>query len=613
MPEYKAMLNPRINIFMLKPDGVSRGLDDIIKKELIKSGFRILAFEKKNLTTEEIKKLYLTSFRRDYPLGENDERAIPHIEFMQKNASLAFLVEHPTLEKEELYLQSRKLRGDTWLPWKCNPESIRFRYFSGDIIEPIFNSNMHLLTPPPNNVIHATLSDEEFDNAFEVFFKNITDEHIYSRYVEKFSPKSLDLALVSTFAHSSSDRFKIKEHNGISQLASYLKSKGFNILVSAFADETVEEAARELIAKHPRIIGFTSVASEFSYIKRLSSKVRELDSSIMLVAGGPHFSLNPYDISFTDFDAVCVGEGEYPLTELLTKGNLENIPGWIYRSGNKILRNAPRPWINNISELPLADHEAWDIFEGQNYNHKRIVISRGCPFLCTYCSNEALSNVTTGKYVRFRNPKSIDLEIASVIEHYPNTEFIFLESEALIPKIADVKGIVEVTKKYASKISFGTNIRIGTFDEAFLSEIRSGGFTFANLGLESGSERIRKDILNRKYSNDTVREVFRMARKHSININTYNMLGLPTETPEDFEETIKLNLECNPSEAQLAIFFPYPGTELYSKSIELGFLDNPFFYHKYEGKERRDTALHQPQMSRDNVLSLYDRFRSIFG
>ena len=77
--------------------------------------------------------------------------------------------------------------------------------------------------------------------------------------------------------------------------------------------------------------------------------------------------------------------------------------------------------------------------------------------------------------------------------------------------------------------------------------------------------------------------------------------------------TTQLNRECKPASAQLAIYHPYPGTKLYYRSLEEGFLKNPFQHHFFHGKERQESILEQNQFPKERVMQLYEQFRSEFN
>lgn len=613
----KLPIDQQTEIFMIKPDGFKRNLESPIIEMLRRFGFSVLCRKEKILSKDEIKRIYQTTFERDYPEGVNDPRANKHINSLQSAPCIGFLVRHKTLTRPNLYEYSKKIRGESWLPIKCSIDSIRYqlRNFDFDNYQPIYSEDRFLLNQVPENVIHASLTDEELENIYHVFFKDFFPETDFLPHQYVLPEKKIaHLVLVVTFSMSSSDKMNVKMHCGVSHLQAYLSSQGFNVTIKAFGKETPDEVVEELLALSPDIIGFSTVASELPYISTISRILKIKAPGILQVGGGAHFSIFPQDILATNIDAVCVGEGEYPLRELLSGKTFKASKNWVYRDGSTLVMNETTPFISDISSLPIPNHTLWNEHDEQRqYPHRRILISRGCPYACTYCSNRPLSQVAKGIYTRFRTPESIESEIVHVLENFQNTEVIFLESEILHPKFSDVDGILKVTSKYKNRLRFGTNLRIEVVNKDFLYSLQTNGFDFAYIGLESGSEHIRKNILNRNYSNQDVIDVFTAAKQTNFKLSTYNLVGLPDETRSEFLQTVTLNKICQPYEAQIAIFFPYPGTELYYMSLDKGYIKNPFFHHYFNGKERRSPILEMPDFPVEEITNSYCEFRSTFG
>jgi len=108
-------------------------------------------------------------------------------------------------------------------------------------------------------------------------------------------------------------------------------------------------------------------------------------------------------------------------------------------------------------------------------------------------------------------------------------------------------------------------------------------------------------------------DIFQDAKEIGFALNTYNLVGLPNETPQMFQETIELNFKCQPKEAQLAVFFPYPGTELYYLCLDREYIKNPFFHHHFNGKERRTPDIKYAQFSELEILNCFEKFQKLFN
>jgi radical SAM superfamily enzyme YgiQ (UPF0313 family) len=110
---------------------------------------------------------------------------------------------------------------------------------------------------------------------------------------------------------------------------------------------------------------------------------------------------------------------------------------------------------------------------------------------------------------------------------------------------------------------------------AIFSAFEKANFRFVNIGLESGSPRVRTEVLNRHYSNDDVIGAVKLARKHHLQVAFLNMIGLPTETVADFKETVRVNRACFPDWVGYSIFYPYPGTKIFEYCKKNGLLAKP--------------------------------------
>jgi radical SAM superfamily enzyme YgiQ (UPF0313 family) len=123
-------------------------------------------------------------------------------------------------------------------------------------------------------------------------------------------------------------------------------------------------------------------------------------------------------------------------------------------------------------------------------------------------------------------------------------------------------------------ITFTCNARVETLNEDICQALKEAGCETLCVGIESGSQRVRKEILKRYMTNEQIINAFNYAKKAGLATYSFNMLGIPTETEKDMWETIKLNRIVKPTSLQVSIFQPYPGTELYQMCKEKGWLKN---------------------------------------
>ena len=403
---------------------------------------------------------------------------------------------------------------------------------------------------------------------------------------------------------------------GISYISSFLKEHGHQtklIVLSRVSGRKNRNIIDEYLKRfYPKLICFTAVSTEYQFIANIAKYIKSHYPDIYLLVGGPHVSLNSEEVLLDDFNALCIGEGENPTLELLSqleKGVLPSgIPNLWIKHGSEIEKNSTRPFLQDLDSLPFPDREIWqEWIEERQGSRYSVLLARGCPFQCTYCCNHALKKVALGAYVRFRSPDNIVKEIKEITNRSQSTKEIYLEVESFgINKEWAVElcsKLESFNKTLSQPLSFGANLRItpnADLENLFVA-CKKCNFRFINIGLESGSERVRREILKRNYSNEDIINAVVLARKHGLKIAFFNMIGIPGETIVDFKETVKINRVCLPDWHWTSIFFPYPGTDLYFLCKEQGLLKKPLDTEM----ERMKTTLDLPGFTKKQIQKSY--------
>lgn len=404
---------------------------------------------------------------------------------------------------------------------------------------------------------------------------------------------------------------------GIAQLSAVLKKEGHNtgllVLDRRYGKKNLVQVVRKMHYGDYGLVCFSSVYSEFDYIKELAAFVRERFNAFT-VLGGSHATVNPQTDYLDIFDALCIGEGEGALSELARGleedqgiSGIENL--WI-KQGERIFRNRSRPFIQDLDALPMADREIFQEYIFESDSRISVLLGRGCPYSCTYCCNHKIRKVASGKYVRMRSAENILNEIESLSIQHPGIGEYFLEVETLGAQLNWLtelcQSLEEFNRQRERKLSFSANLRVHDrmdMDQVF-AQLSRANFESVIIGLESGNERIRKEVLDRHYSNETIRRAVHAARKHGLKVGMFNLIGLPTESYEDFQDTLSLNQELQPDWHSTSIFFPYPGTRLHEMAEELGLIDRDL-----SGMEERQRAvLDLPEFSKKQIQKQFDSF-----
>jgi radical SAM superfamily enzyme YgiQ (UPF0313 family) len=367
---------------------------------------------------------------------------------------------------------------------------------------------------------------------------------------------------------------------GISYLASTLERAGHTIrLVVLKREDWKTDLDQVLFEFRPRLLCFTAVATEYVFVEKVARHLRGELPDVHQIIGGPHVSLQPKHVLEGSFDSLCIGEGECALVELADAVASDREPAGIanlfIKRGSSVARNPTRPMLQDIENVPYPHREMWRPWVSSDARHT-VLLGRGCPYNCTYCCNHALRELAEGKYVRLRGTADVVAEIRSLCADYPAISEIYLEVESITanPKYALelAQSLEELNASRSTPLSFGTNVRI--LRKKRLRDMFEGfaraGFSHINVGLESGSEKVRREVLKRNYSNEELLQAFDDARSAGLRINAYNLIGVPGETPADFRQTIEVNRRACPDESRLSIFYPYPGTDLHQICVDRG-------------------------------------------
>ncbi len=367
-----------------------------------------------------------------------------------------------------------------------------------------------------------------------------------------------------------------REHSqypGVMGISSLLKQNGFEVEI---VPADYNQIKAKLQKKVPTILAYSTLTSFFQHCLKLNRQIKQKFPEVFAVYGGPHPTYFPEMIEEEGVDAICIGEGEYPMLELATNlaadKSVNSIQNLLVKENGKIYRNPVRPLIENLDELPLPDHELFRQAMPCKITQAIIMTSRGCPYKCTYCYNQVKRELYRGKgtVIRRRSVDNVMEELKQLKDkHYSFIRFmddIFILSH---------QWIKEFSAKYKKQIGlpFSCLVRANYVTADIVKMLKEAGCYRMLMGVEAGNDYVRNTILKRNMTKDIILEASKIIKTEAVNLVTANIVAIPGCSLQADWETLELNIRCHPDYASVAILQPYPGTEIYNYAESEGLIN----------------------------------------
>lgn len=378
---------------------------------------------------------------------------------------------------------------------------------------------------------------------------------------------------------------------GIDQVWPLANYAGFNCLGLTF------EEIIEMIPVDCPVIGFSGMfSSEWPVIRDLITETRRVFPNALMVAGGEHVTaLTEYSLRDCPALDICVrGEGEQTFLSLLETwcetGTYDRVEGIGYLDSNGDYRqNSGLPRIREIDEIPWPYwpngylEKFWEAGKSFGVGTERdmpFLVSRGCPYRCTFCSSE---NMWTTRYI-LRDIEDVVAELKHYVEHYRITSVQLYDLTAIIKK----KWIIELADRLEEEdIRVGWSVPSGTRSEALdketLTAMRKMGCRYLVYAPESGDpatlKRIKKQVDLKKLTNSVIE-----AHRQGYTIRVNLIIGFPVESRMEIFRTVWYGLKMSArgvDEVPLYIYSPYPGTAIFEQLVaEKGLnVDDKYFFN----------------------------------
>lgn len=369
---------------------------------------------------------------------------------------------------------------------------------------------------------------------------------------------------------------------GIMYIATYLNMKGYNckILDIGLKSLSLLDTINYIRNINPRIVGISILTPSVVSAILLANEIKKTLPHIIVGCGGTHLCVDPTFIQrYTCFDFGVKGEGEIIMAEIMKKlDNGEKISG-LYDGG----------YIKDLDSLPFPDYGLIDFKEygyplddiGKRHAAISMITSRGCPFTCSFCCKSE-----SRKYVRFRSVKNIADEIEKnySISH---GEYSFLD-DAMTINQKNAGALCKEIINRKLKISWVAQIRADNLNLELAILMKKSGCRELFIGVESGDQRIRNEIIKKKVSDEDIFQVVRFCRIVGIRSSIFLMLGFPSEGKEEIEKTVNFPFVSKADIMGIHLTMLFPGSELYEHAIKSNIIPNNIVDLYISGKLGKD-------------------------
>ncbi len=389
-------------------------------------------------------------------------------------------------------------------------------------------------------------------------------------------------------------------------IAAYLRRHGHD---ARFLRATVAVSHAQLITAvrsvEPDLIGVSLTTRQWLRARTLLHAVRNA-VDVPVIAGGLHATFAPEAVlDHPGFDYVCLGEGEEATLDLVRalerSTSTDGIPN-LWAKGAP--RPALRPPYEPLDGLPFVARDMLDEHDGCVH----MTTQRGCPFRCTYCAARQYHDLYdgVGEYGRRRSHESVVAELGAIGRAGDLNYVIFLDDTFTIHH-PWVKRFCQV---YGERIGvpFSMHARVETVNRDMLEQLATAGCRHITYGVESGSYRVRRHVMQRPVRNERIKQVFRWTRDAGITVTANYMLGLPDETPGDVAQTLELAEELEAYDFGYFVFYPYTGTRLFHYCRDSGFLPSDYLELP---ANHRESILDLPSLTQEQIAEYYDRFTAL--
>lgn len=370
-----------------------------------------------------------------------------------------------------------------------------------------------------------------------------------------------------------------------------------------------EELIKRIVDYEPDTVGITSMFS--AHQKNAVAHcdlVKKINPNIPVILGGIHPSFTPKKSAKNkSVDFVIMGEGEFRILNLLNSLNSRkgfNFDGIMYKRNGKIIGNPMTSRIEDLDTLPLPARELVNMKRyikigvpyapfSKKERCGQIMISRGCPFNCVFCSTVNY----WGHKFRMRTINHILKEVDELVRQYDIQELQFTDDNLTADR-EKAKELFKSLKPYHLSLCTPHGLMINTIDKEMINLMADAGAYQLSFAVESGSKRVLKEIIHKPVpEKEKVKCLIKDCHERGIQVHGLFIVGFPGESLKEMKETFTYPYETDFDSVSFFIANPIPGSELYEQCKKKRYLlDSPSIDVKH-------AEINIPKNSSDYVMS----------
>jgi len=384
-------------------------------------------------------------------------------------------------------------------------------------------------------------------------------------------------------------------------------------LIDAPPHNMTSEEVLKIAKDYELIVMHTSTPSLLNDVE-CAKKLKAQNPDVQVGFIGAHVAVLPEQTlrEAPVLDFVCRHEFDYTCQDLAQGKPYSEIKGLSYRDADRtIQRTEDRELVPDWDAMPSVLPTYHEHLTIENYfigyllhPYISFYTGRGCPAKCTFC---LWPQTIGGHKYRTKSPTCVirELEEGRALFGSKVREWMFDDDTFTIDRARAIE-ISKGMKKLG--LTWSCNARAHV-DYDTLKQLRDNGLRLLLVGFESGNQEILNRI-KKGIKLDMAREFMANCRKLGIKVHGTFIIGLPVETQETIEETIRFAQELDPHTIQVSIAAPYPGTELYDQAMSNGWMDNKVLISSGSGIQT--SSLRYAHLSPDEIEEAVERMYKRF-